>query len=366
MMTHPNPLWTSWTPLLVAAGLLAGCSGGGSDPIDTPDAGSDDIDVPFTQGTSTLAGGAAAGYLDGSRKVARFADPVNVAYRDGRLYVADFDNGRIRVIDTTTYETSTLIAQAGFQRPFGLSFAANGTLYISTDNDKNGGHSLMTGSIWRVAPGAHTATLVIGGIGRPRGLAALPDGRLAIADYAHHVVRLLDPGTAEVMPLAGAWDQAGCVDASGGAARFAAPYGLALAGDGTLVVADFDNHQIRRVTLDGVVTTLAGTGIPGFHDGAPGEAMFRRPQGVTIAANGEIYVTDTDNFRIRRITATAVDTVVGNGKPGYLDANDPLSSELYGLEGLAITSDGAMLYIADGTRGEDTPYNRIRQVVRRW
>jgi len=271
------------------------------------------------------------------------------------------------VIDTASHDTTTLIAQTGFQRPFGLAFASDGTLYVSTDNDPTGAHSLQTGTIWRIAPGAHSATLVIAGIGRPRGLAVLPDGRLAIADQVHHVVRLLDPATpAPPTPLAGTWDAPGMVDEPGADARFSAPYGIAACGDGALVVADYDNHRIRRITLDGVTTTLAGTGTPGFGDGALDAAMFRRPQAVAIAANGDIYVTDTDNFRIRRITGAAVQTVAGNGTGGYLDSDDPLASELYGLEGLTVVPDGAMLYVADGGRGDALPYNRIRQIARRW
>jgi DNA-binding beta-propeller fold protein YncE len=348
---------------------LTGCS---SDPPATGDAGGgsdadgENSDVPFTQGTSTLAGAAHAGYVDGARSVARFANPVNVAYRDGRIYVADFDNNKIRVIDTVSYETTTLIAQPSFQRPFGLAFAADGTLYVSTDNDQNGGHSQMSGSVWRIAPDAHTATLVAAAIGRPRGLAVLSDGRVAVSDYAHQVIELLDPGTGAVTPLAGAWDQPGMVDDTATAARFTTPYGIAVRGDGALVVADFDNHRVRLVTLAGVTSTLAGAGAPGFADGAPGTAMFHRPQAIAAAANGDLFVTDTENFRIRRITADAVQTIAGDGTAGYRDSDDPLTCELFGLEGLAVAPDGSMVYIADGSRGEAMPYNRIRQIAKRW
>jgi YVTN family beta-propeller protein len=347
------------------AGVDAGAhDAGGQDagPIDA----NDGAPPPFTAGTSTLAGRALPGYLDGSRDVARFANPVSVAYRDGRVYVADFDNNKIRVIDAATHETSTLIDQVGFARPFGLAFAGDGTLYISTDNDPDGGHSPTSGSIWRVAPGGQTAVLVARAIGRPRGLVVLPDGRLAATDYVHHVVELISPSTGGVTLLAGAWDQAGLVDASGSDARFSAPYGLAVRGDGALVIADFDNHEIRVVTLDGAATTLAGAGTPGFHDGAIGSAMFSRPQGVAIAANGDIFVTELGNNRIRRISGTTVQTVAGDGIAGFLDHADPLASQLFGLEGLAVIPDGSMLYVADGGRGEQVPYNRIRQVARHW
>jgi DNA-binding beta-propeller fold protein YncE len=344
-----------------------GVDAGNAGAVDAapPDA-SDGPPPAFTLGTSTLAGRAFPGDVDGARDVARFANPVNVAYRDGKVYVADFDNHKVRVIDAATHDTMTLIAQPGFERPFGLAFAPDGTLYISTDNDQQGGHSSMSGSIWRVAPGGHTAALIVGSIGRPRGLAVLPDGRLAAADYVHHVVQLIHPGTGAVTPLAGAWDQPGFVDDSGGAARFSAPYGAVVRGDGALVVTDLDNHRIRVVTLAGTVTTLTGGSAPGFQDGDLAGAMFRKPQGVAIADNGDLFVTELGNNRIRRITATGVSTVAGNGTAGHLDHDDPLASELYGLEGLTVVPDGSMLYIADGGRGDPVPFNRVRQIIRRW
>jgi sugar lactone lactonase YvrE len=345
-------------------------SGGGTDGGAGRDAGpgSDggNNDVPFTAGTSTVAGGAEPGYFDGSRKQAMFANPVNVAYRDGQLYVADFDNDKIRKIDLTSHETTTVIAQPGFQRPFGLAFDGNGTLYVSTDNDDSGGHSLASGTIWKIAPGSHTAVVVARAIGRPRGLAVRPDGVLVASDYDHHVIETVDLATGVPTVLAGAPDSPGMLDGAGKDARFSVPYGIAARGDGAIVVADFDNHRIRVVTSEGVTTTLAGTGVAGFLDGDLGTAKFDRPQGVAIAANGDIFVSDINSFRVRRITGTAVQTVAGDGVGGYRDSDDPLTSEFYGLEGLAVAPDGSMVFVADGGRGEGLPYNRVRQVAKRW
>jgi hypothetical protein len=81
-----------------------------------------------------------------------------------------------------------------------------------------------------------------------------------------------------------------------------------------------------------------------------------------MAANGDVYITDLGNFRVRKIVGDQVMTVAGNGMGGYLDNDSPLSAELYGLEGLSVVPDGSMLYVADGNRGEDVPFNRVRQV----
>ena len=224
----------------------------------------------------------------------------------------------------------------------------------------------MSGTIWRIAPGSHSAVVVARAIGRPRGLVVLPDGKLAASDYQHNVIEIVDPATGAVTPLAGAWDSPGMADGTGDDARFSVPYGMAVRGDGAIVVADFDNPRIRAVTRAGVTTTLAGTGIAGFADGELDTAMFHRPQGIAITADGDVYVSDSENYRVRRITGTAVQTIAGDGTGGCRDSDDPLTSELYGLEGLAAAPDGSMVFVADGSRGEALPYHRIRQIAKRW
>jgi len=353
-------LTTKFAYSLFAAGLFAGCTTNGTDGTDSP--GGDDGDVPFTNGVSTLAGTTAPGYVDGARAVARFSNPVNVAYRDGILYVADFDNGKLRAIDVDSHDTATIIAQQGFQRPFGLAFATDGTLYVSTDNDQLGHHTSMSGSIWKVDIAAKTATVLANAIGRPRGIVMLPDGRLAAADYLHHVVEIIDTTSGQVTPLAGAWDATGMVDGDGSVARFSAPYNLTVRADGNLIVTDYDNNRIRVVGMDGATATLSGGDAAGFVDGAMVDARFSHPQAMTVAANGDIYVTDTGNFRVRRIVGDHVETVAGDGQAGSIDRDDPLASEIYGLEGLSVVPDGSMLYVADGNRGDGLAHNSVRQI----
>ena len=337
---------------------LVGCAtnSGGDDAM----TGGDDAPA-FTNGVSTLSGAAEPGFVDGPRGSARFANPVNVVFGpDGMLYVADFDNNKLRVVDPETGQTSTVIAQPNFARPFGMAFGADQILYVTTDNDETGGHSLMmSGSVWRVDVHAKTATVIVSKIGRPRGIAVLPDGRLALSDYQHHVIQILDPESGALTPLAGTWDVKGMVDGAG--SKFSTPYGIALSG-GKLVVADFDNNRLRLVGLDGNVETLAGVGISGFLDGAMTAARFSNPQAVAVAANGDIYVTDLGNYRIRRIHGDAVETVAGNGKGGFLDSDDRLAAELFGLEGMSLEPDGSVLFVADGGRGEPVPYNRVRSI----
>lgn len=342
-------------------------AGIGMDAGSGGDAGSGDagVVVPrpgFTHGVSTLAGSSDSGYLDGDRGVNLFHNPVNVAFGpDGKVYVADFDNNKIRVVDTAGNAT-TVTTPAGFARPFGLAFDAAGALYVSTDNDKDNGHTLLSGTIWKIDLHSGAVVVIANAIGRPRGMTVLSDGRLAVADNLHHVIEIVDPVTGQVSLLAGTWDASGFADADGAAARFATPYGLVQRADGKLVVCDYANHRLRLVDLDGSVSTLAGTGIPGFADGAMTAGMFNLPQAIAIASNGDLYVTDTGNYRVRRITGTTIETIAGDGTSGYLDADDRLSSKLHGLEGIDVVPDGSMVYVADGSRGDEGPFNRVRQI----
>ena len=342
---------------LVIAGLV-GCastgSGGGGD-------GGGSGLGPFTNGVSTLSGSSEAGYVDGARGTARFSNPTNVAVGpDGKIYVADFDNGKIRVV-TSDGTTSTLIAQKGFSRPFGMAFSGS-TLYVTTDSDENGHTPLKTGSVWKIDINAKTATLIKADLGMPRGIAVLSDGRLALSDYENHVVEILDPRTGVVTPLAGTFGAKGFADGVGAAARFNQPYGIVQRSDGKLVVIDQMNNRLRIVGLDGSVSTMAGTGQAGFADGTMTAGMFDQPEGLAIDGSGVLYITDTVNFRIRRINGTMLDTIALDGMPGYVDDDDPMKGEAYGLEGLAVTPDGKMVYVADGNRGEDQPHNYVRQI----
>ncbi len=359
------------TNLLLSLALtaFAGCTTDGMMTGDDDTGGGGDGSgsrPPMTDGVSTLAGFSNPGYQDGNRNVNLFNNPVNVLYGpDGKLYAADFDNSKLRVIDMEG-TASTVIAKDNFSRPFGMVFVGN-TLYVSTDRDGQGQHDpvgsteQMTGTVWRVDPAARTATVVVEKIGRPRSLAALDDGRIAIADYAHHVIQILDPASGALSPLAGTWNTKGDADGVGAAASFNEPYGLVQRDDGKLVVADYGNNKLRLVALDGTVSTLAG-GSAGFADGSGTAAKFNHPQGLARTASGDIYVTDIDNYKIRKVSGDTVTTVAGNGMPGYMDSDDKGASQFYGLEGLSVKPDGSRIFVADGTRGEDVPYTRIRVI----
>ncbi len=153
---------------------------------------------------------------------------------------------------------------------------------------------------------------------QPSGLLALPTGDVAVADRGNHAVRLVS-AAGNVSTLAGS-GQPGHQDGTGDQALFREPTGLALGPDGALLVADRGNHRIRRVTVAGEVTTLAGSGFAAYADGPADQARFAFPTDVAVAADGAIYVADSGNHCIRRIFEGQVSTFAGRcGFPGLAD-----------------------------------------------
>jgi sugar lactone lactonase YvrE len=139
----------------------------------------------------------------------------------------------------------------------------------------------------------------------------------------------------------------GADDGPAASATFSAPVGLARDPDGTLYVSDAASNAIRKISVSGDVTTLAGCGHSGANDGRGNEACFRTPTGLARAADGTLYVADTGNHKLRSVSPDGtVKTIAGNGKAKSDDAADALSASFTDPRGLALAADGT-LYIAD-------------------
>jgi len=332
-----------------------------------PDAGTIADDVAFLPNVTveTVAGGALAGAADGTAAGATFANPVSVLIeRAGTIVVCDFDNDSLRRVDlsTGTAVVTTLTKQAGFQRPYGLTLGSDGALYVDTDFDPAGHKNRFSGTVWRIDAATGAAVVIAADIGRPRGLALRGD-QLVLGDYQNARVQLLDPVAMAVSELVGG----ACPPMLDGGAierALAVPYGIVVLLDGRIVVADEDNRRLRSISAAGAVATYAGGEESGTVDGDRLAARFDHPTALAVDAAGDVFVSDVGAHRIRRIAADGVvTTVAGDGTGGFKDGAGA-EAEFWGQEGLAVTSDGKTLFVADGTLGQDgTPYNRLRKIT---
>ncbi len=148
----------------------------------------------------------------------------------------------------------------------------------------------------------------------------------------------------------------GYLDGTGAGAQFSSPQGVAVDAQGNVYVSDAFNNAIRKITPGGVVTTIAGTGIAGYNDGPAATAQFYAPQGLTVDAQGNVFVADYGNNLIRKITpAGVVSTLAGNGTAGYVNGAGNVA-EFSGPSGVAVDASGN-LYVADHNN------NLIRKVT---
>lgn len=189
------------------------------------------------------------------------------------------------------------------------------------------------------------------GFSFPEGMAREAGGNLLVADSAAHVVRRVTP-SGEKSVVAGT-GVAGFSGDGGPAAQAQLnhPSDVAVTADGTVLIADEGNNRIRRLATDGTIATIAGTGAGGYAgDGGPAiAAELDEPSDVATTADGSLYVIDRANHALRRIGPDGVvTTVAGNGTPGFAgDGGVATSAKLHSPRDVAVREDGAV-FIADG------------------
>ena len=256
---------------------------------------------------TTFAGNGQKGTVDGPTEKARFDTPSGVRFDGkGNLYVCSYAENTIRVIDAKGNVRSLFasrvegyldgpVGEARIRAPRGLVFDSKGNLFFS---------DCWNHRIRKITPAGIVSTLAGGG----------PTGARAKAIWR---------------------------DGTGAEARFYAPCGMAIDRDDNLYVADAENHRIRKITPRGVVTTIAGHGKSGkagrgFADGPAAKSRLNTPTEVFVTADGVVYFSDTYGNRIRKISPQGiVSTVAGTGKPGL--RNGPaLAAELNFPRGLVL------------------------------
>lgn len=345
---------------------------------------------------TTVAGVNATGSTDGFGGAARFNSPNGIASDlAGNLYVTDTGNGTVRsvtasgVVSTLAGTVGTTMANlpcygdgvtagcgdgagasARFNNPDGVAFdSASGDVFVT---DQYGGtirRLTPTGVVTTYAglSGIATDTLACYGttttcgdgtgpgatFTSPSALATDSAGNLYVADNVDCVIRKIAPG-AVVTTLAGTPGTCGSSDAPAGpgsAASFNSPQGIAADSAGNVYVADTGNNTIRKITPAGSVTTLAGTAATvGSQDGSGANASFSGPQGLIVDASGNIYVADTNNQTIRKITAAGVVTTIaiqaGSAAGLPVPLSRPTSLALFGTTLYAV-SGNAIVYVAN-------------------
>ena len=343
--------------------------------------------APSLRTVRTYAGsGVSSGFVnfaDGSALTAQFNTPSGIARAaDGRIFVADTVNNRIRVISADGATVSTYAGNgiesfadgststASFAQPRGVALAADGRLFVADDFN----HRIRVIS----GDGATVSTYAGDGVqsfadgststarfSSPRGIAVAADGRVFVADIFNNRIRVISADGATVSTYAGSG--AGFANGSTTTARFNTPQGVAVAADGRLFVADAGNQRIRVISADGAtVSTYAGSGNTGllgggFADGSTSTARFDSPTDLVVTSDGRVFVADTNNNRIRVISAdgAAVSTYAGSGAAAQ--TNEPQESQtafdidLSEPRRMTLAPDGSLFFT-------DTNSNRIRVI----
>jgi sugar lactone lactonase YvrE len=324
---------------------------------------------------STFAGAAGGeGSTDGTGTAARFSHPEGVASDSAdNVYVADTINSTIRKITpagvVTTLAGSALHVfplpstdgtgtAARFWWPAGVATDSGGNVYVA-DFGANNIRKVTPAGVVTTLTGIAASIGCADGTGAaarfifPEGVAADSAGNVYVAASGCNTVRKIAP-SGVVSTFAGTATAIGSADGTGAAARFNVPTGVASDSAGNVYLADSDNHTVRKITPVGVVTTLAGTaGAPGNTDGTGAAARFNNPTGLATDSAGNVYVGDSFNGSIRKITpAGVVSTLAAVGANGVGVATDS-SGNVYVPSGYAIlkiSSAGVVTTLA-GTAG---------------
>jgi uncharacterized protein (TIGR03437 family) len=307
-------------------------------------------------GTGTFAGDggpALAASLFNPRAVATDAA--------GNIYISDTTNARVRKISIADGTISTIAMNFG--SPLGLKVGANGLIYIAAPPrvyviGANGTlQSVAGGTVADFSGDGGKATAAL--LNVPVDIAPLPDGSFYIADSGNFRIRSVD-ATGIINTFAGNGQYRVSPDgAPGNTAQLQSPWGLNFDAAGNLYIAEYTLHRIRKLTPDGKVFTVAGTGRPGpAVSGIPAtQASLNSPTYAAVDPDGLIYIADSINFQIRRIDANGIISRFAGGGASQADGVPATTAAINQINGLFVDSAGVVYF-------SDTLGHRVRKVTK--
>ncbi len=317
---------------------------------------------------STYAGNGTAALTNGPLVNAQFNQPFGICRdRNGSIYVADTYNNCIRKIENgivSTYAGSTVAGyldgpalNAKFNQPLCLCVDDSGNLFVTDFVGHRVRKVSYSGDVTTIA-GDGVEGLIDGvdSIARfdyPRGITIDATGNLFVADSWNHRIRKIDAITHEVSTYAGGGNVTGVqtpggyVDANDTAARFHTPCGVVIDSTGNIYVADAHNHRIRMINVQRQVTTIAGSGTSGgFLDGVALTARLNTPTDLHRTINGDIFIGDTYNNRVRLLSGGMLSTFAGTGIAGFVNSVSTAARFNY-PRGITTNSNADSIWVID-------------------
>ncbi|MGB5648181.1 MAG: IPT/TIG domain-containing protein [Muriicola sp.] len=309
---------------------------------------------------SVFAGSGIIGFADGIGTAAQFRSPQGIAIDDlGDLYVADTENYILRKI-TPNGDVSTLAgvggelgdidgtgSEARFRSVNAIVFNSSGDMIVS-DNSNHKIKKVSTAGIVTnfAGSGSNSSTngpALSATFQQTSGVAIDSEGNVYVVEINNHSIRKISV-SGEVSLYAGG-TQSGTADGNGTDARFNNPYGIAIDKEDNLYITDSSVGLIRKIAPNGDVTTLAGS-TSGFADGQGTAAQFSFPTGITVDKQGDIYVTDVSNNRIRKISPEGnVTTLAGDGTTTQFNQPQGITIDAFGDLYVADRSNNRILKI---------------------
>ena len=259
---------------------------------------------------STLVGGF-NGFADGTGTDAKLFRPTDIIMGvDGFLYVADSWNNRIRKVSLAGVVTTFAGGSSGFvdgmgnaakfNKPSGLTTDADGNIYVADLENQSIRKITTAGVVSTLAGGTEGYNNGTGSSAQfkdPRAIVLSNNNELMVTDQFGRTVRKVT--LAGVVTVFAGNGVSGSSDGVGTSSSFGVPNGITIDNDGNLLVSDRSEHNIRKITPNAEVTTIAGTRSSGSNDGVASQATFYNPAGMLVTADGTIYIADYDNHRIR-------------------------------------------------------------------